>query len=116
MTSRANKSRKKEALETIDSLAVFRDEWKPSYLISSPSYELFTKECGVEEVSYEENNHYLFVGITGLNPPTIDPNYQSMWSDGELVKESEKRRIALRVADAYTDWVDGMCPLILWKN
>ena len=115
MTSRANKALKKEALETINSLAVFRDEWKPLYLTSSPSYKLFTKECGIEEVSYEESNHYLLVGVTGKNPPTINPNYQNMWSDGGLVKNSEKRRIALRVADAYTDWNDGICPFILWK-
>ena len=114
MTSRVNKNRKKKALEIISALAIFRDEWKPSYLTCSPSYKLFTRECGIEEVSYEERNHYLLVGVTGRNPPTIDPNYQSVWSDGELVNDSEKGRIALRVADAYTDWNDGICPIISW--
>ena len=108
------KSEKKLAIETMKSLAEFSDEWKPAYLTSSPSYKLFSKDCGIEEISYEENNHYILVGVFGEKAPTIDPNYQKTWSDGVPVKESEKRRIALRCADAYTDWSVGICPIILW--
>jgi hypothetical protein len=110
------KSEKKQAIETIKSLATFRDEWKPGYLTSSPSYKLFSQDCGKEEISYQENNHYILVGVFGEKTPTIEPNYQRTWSDGEPVTETDKRRIALRCADAYTDWIDGVCPIILWKR
>ena len=108
------KPEKKLAIESMKSLSAFRDKWKPVYLTSSPSYRLFSKDCGKEEISYEENDRYILVGVFGEKVPAIDPNYQRTWSDGMPVKESEKRRIALRCADAYTDWTEGVCPIILW--
>lgn len=114
MTSKNTKSKKNEKLEVMRLLETFQKKWNPSYLTDKYPYDLFTKKCNIEEVSYEENNKYLLVGVTLNKGTLINPNYESKWSNGSLVTDVEKERIAYRIAEQYTDWKEGICPIIIW--